>query len=245
MVAPSFQKMRQLDEPFLSSGKMYVRILNEKTGNERIVRWYTEAEYRKAYPNSNQEVSVTASTSTVPKNCQKAALGFKEGPITIFKGVTEEDEEYFRLSIARYCTWWGWYLPYDSSPLADLPSHITPISLPWESVGVDQGYLKPEAQVREAIDSLLYDSHGVSEHIGTIGERREFTLTVIKNVPFDSGYGISHLHTFHDEAGNEYIWSTTAKSWEVGEVKHIKATIVAHQTYQGIKQTKINRCTEI
>jgi hypothetical protein len=243
MVAPSFQKMRQLDEPFLSSGKMYVRILNEKTGNERIVRWYTEAEYRKAYPNSSQEAPVAATTIT--DNSQKIALGFKEGPITIFKGVTEDDEEYFRLSEARYCTWWGWYIPCGLAPLADLPSHITPIALPWDSVGTPKGSLKPEAQVREAVDTLLYDSHGVSEYIGTIGERREFTLTVIKNVPFDSGYGVSHLHTFNDEAGNEYIWSTTAKSWEVGEVKHIKATIVAHQTYQGIKQTKINRCTEI
>lgn len=242
MVAPSFQKMRQLGDPFLSSGKMYVKVLNEKTGTERIVRWYTDVEYRKAYPNSTTETVAAAIKSNTS---QMSALGFKGGPITIFKGVTDKDEEYFRLSKARYCTWWGWYLPYGESNLIDLPSHIIPTSLSWESVGTPNGSLKTESKVREAIDSILYDSHGVSEYIGSIGERREFLLTVVKNISFDSGYGTSHIHTFNDEAGNEYIWSTSAKSWGVGETKHIKGTIVGHQMYQGVKQTKINRCIEI
>ena len=241
MVAPSFQKMRQLGDPFEVSGKMYVKVLNEKTGNERAVRWYTETEYKKSYGVSVKAVvAAPAITST-----QKFALGFVDGPITIFKGKSEDDEDYFRLSKARYCTWWGWYLPHGEEPLADLPSHITPIKLDWDLVGLATGSLKPEAKVREAVDTLLYDSRGVSEYVGTIGERRELMLTVVKNVPFDNGFGTQHLHTFQDEAGNEYIWVTASKSWDVGAVKRIKGTIVAHQTYEGVKQTKINRCTEV
>lgn len=245
MVAPSFQKMRQLDEPFEVSGKMYVRVLNEKTGTERTVRWYTDSEYRKAYPGSKVEETAAPTVAVKEYGGQRQALGFSKGPITIFKNVEEDDEDYFRLSEARYCNWWGWYLTSETKPLADLPDHITPISLEWDAVGTPIGTLKPEAQVREAVDALIFDNHGVSEYVGTLGERREFTLTVIKNVSFDSGYGTQHLHTFNDEAGNEFIWSTASKSWNVGDVKHIRATIKDFKLYKGSKQTVLTRCVEV
>ena len=243
MVAPSFQKMKQLGDPFEVSGKMYVAVLNEKTGTERTVRWYSEAEYNTAYPSSSVKPQVVVSVKEY--GGQRAALGFTKGPITIFKNVEEDDEDYFRLSLARYCTWWGWYLTSEMEPLADLPDHIIPISLEWDAVGTPSNTLKPEAQVREAIDALIFDSHGVSEYVGTLGERREFTLTVVKNISFDSGYGTQHLHTFNDEAGNEFIWSTSSKSWNVGDVKHIRATIKDYKLYKGVKQTVLTRCAEV
>ena len=41
MVAKSFQSMKQMGEPFVEKGKMYVNVQNEKTGTIRKVRWYT------------------------------------------------------------------------------------------------------------------------------------------------------------------------------------------------------------
>ena len=242
MVAPTFQKMKQLGDPFEVSGKMYVVVLNEKTGTERTVRWYDdEKEWKRNFGyNDKHHISVATDYGG-----QRSALGFSKGPITIFKNVEEDDEDYFRLSPARYCSWWGWYLTSEMEQLADLPDHITPVSLEWDAVGTCYGYLKPEAQVREAVDALIFDNHGVSEYVGTIGERREFTLTVVKNITFDSGYGTQHLHTFNDEAGNEFIWSTAAKSWNIGDVKHIRATIKDYKLYQGVKQTVLTRCIEV
>ena len=49
MVAKSYQKMKQLGEPFKDKGKMYVKVITEK-GNEKTVRWYSDIEYAKMYP---------------------------------------------------------------------------------------------------------------------------------------------------------------------------------------------------
>ena len=37
MVAPSFQKMEMIGEPFEANGKMYIQIRNPKNGNNRQV----------------------------------------------------------------------------------------------------------------------------------------------------------------------------------------------------------------
>ena len=52
MVAKSFQNMEMLTEPFEENGRMYIKVRNPKTGTERKVRWYTEKEYNKMYPDS-------------------------------------------------------------------------------------------------------------------------------------------------------------------------------------------------
>ena len=49
-VAKSFQEMEQVTEPYAAGGKMYVKVKHPNTGNIRQVRWYTDAEYSKYYP---------------------------------------------------------------------------------------------------------------------------------------------------------------------------------------------------
>ena len=94
MVAKSFQSMKQLGEPFCEKGKMYVKVQNEKSGTVRKVRWYTEAEYAKMY---GEKVEAPAKVSSV----QKQVLGFEKGYVTIFKGDTYANLEWFQKSIAR------------------------------------------------------------------------------------------------------------------------------------------------
>ena len=54
MVAKSFQSLEQTCEPFTANGKQYVKV-RCKNGNERTVRYYTETEYYKLYPEEKQD----------------------------------------------------------------------------------------------------------------------------------------------------------------------------------------------
>ena len=85
MVAKSYQKLTFVDEPYAGkSGKMYQKVLNENTGKIYEVRWYTEDEYYKMYPEDKP---------ANPYGEQRTLLGFDDGYITIFKGYTDEHED--------------------------------------------------------------------------------------------------------------------------------------------------------
>ncbi len=61
MVAPSFQSMTVVSEVYIKDGKAYIDVRNEKTGTIRHARWYTEAEYHKAYGNKSKDTPITFS----------------------------------------------------------------------------------------------------------------------------------------------------------------------------------------
>lgn len=236
-VAKSFQSFEMLTEPYIVSGKQYVKVRNPKTGTERQVRWYSTSEFEKLYP----EMVQTQDTFCNP---QKEALGFTKGYITIFKGDTHAHIDWFRASIARYARWWGWYIISTEEIPNDLPDGLEPIQLPWDIVGNDNGKLKPESVIQKAIDALIYDE-GTSEFVGEIGERIELTLTVTRAIEIENNYGHSMMHIMEDDCGNVYVWTTAAKSWPEGAVKHVRGTIKDHRTYKNTKQTVLKNCREI
>lgn len=234
MVAKSYQSMKQLGEPFSEKGKMYVNVQNEKTGTVRKVRWYTEEEYAKMYnekPNKPKEFK-----------SQKQVLGFENGYITIFKGDTYANLEWFQRSIARYCKWWGWYIVSTEAVPFDLPVGIEPVELKWELVGEEEGMLKPDVEVKRAVESILYDK-GNSEFIGSVGERLDIEVTVTAARQMNGYYGPCTVHYMEDAAGNQYLWNTSAKSWEVGDVRHIKGTVKEHKVIKNVSTTILTRCT--
>lgn len=234
MVAKSYQSMKQLGEPFSEKGKMYVNVQNEKTGTVRKVRWYTEEEYAKMYnekPNKPKEFK-----------SQKQVLGFENGYITIFKGDTYANLEWFQRSIARYCKWWGWYIVSTEAVPFDLPVGIEPVELKWELVGEEEGMLKPDVEVKRAVESILYDK-GNSEFVGSVGERLDIEVTVIAARQMNGYYGPCTVHYMEDAAGNQYLWNTSAKSWEVGDVRHIKGTVKEHKVIKNVSTTILTRCT--
>lgn len=241
MVAKSFQSMEQITEPYKISGRMYVKV-RTKTGTERQVRWYSEVEYYKMYPEEKQKEE-TAEVQF--KRSQKLVLGFDKDYITIFKGDTYEHLDWFKLSIARYCKLWGWYVISTAEVPEDLPEGLTPIKLSWDIVGNADGTLKNDALVKQAVDSLIYDA-GKSEFIGEIGERLDLTITVTGSRTIENSiYGHSVVHTMEDENGNVFIWITSAKNWPVGSVKKIRGTIKEHKTFKNVKQNILTRCSEI
>lgn len=227
MVAPSFQKYPTYGEPYEKNGRQYIRIVYPD-GHHREVRWYAET------------------PSKAPQNKTlrplKDVLGFSKGYITIFKGDTYVLLDWFRESAARYHSIWGWYFVSEDE-LPQLPAGIEPIQLNWEQIAfVDEDQLRPESQVREYIDSLMYEE-SPSRWQGEIGDRISRTLTVTKVTVLEGGYyGPSTFHLFTDEAGNEYCWTTAAKKLELGKTYEITGTIKQLQKYKGKEQSVLTRC---
>ena len=137
MVAPSFQKFEFIGDVYVSAGKKYIQVKNPKTGTVRQVRWYEDAEYAKLYPEKSQEVA----TKMAP---HRQVLGFGDaGYITIFKGNCDEENDWFKMSSARYTRLWGWYFR-SCDEIPALPADVEPIRLDWDKVGGADGELYRE-----------------------------------------------------------------------------------------------------
>lgn len=231
MVAKSYQSLETVGEVFTSSGREYINV-KLKSGKIKTVRWYSDSEYRKMYPDEP--------VAAAPSRSVKEALGFANGYITIFKGDIYAEIDWFHASIARYAKWWGWYIVSTDEIPTDIPAGITPVRLSWDEVGNDNGELKPESIVKEAVEALMYDPTP-SEYIGQIGERLELTLTIEKAIPLD-GEHPSTMYIMRDDCGNCFVWTTAAKSWTAGGTHHLRGTVKDHRTYKGEKQTVLNRC---
>lgn len=219
--APSFQNLERLSEPFEENGKEYI-LVKTKSGTTRKVRWYEEP-MKKIRP-------------------LKEVLGFTKGYITIFKGDTYSLLEWFQDSTARYHKFWGWYFASEEE-LPEIPAGITPIQLKWEDVAfADEDQLRPESQIKEHIDSLMYDS-SPSKWQGEVGDRitRYVTVTKVTELP-DGYYGPSTFYLFEDEEENEYTWTTAARKLELGETYEIVGTIKSLSKYKGKEQTVLTRC---
>lgn len=218
--APSFANLERLSEPFEENGKEYV-LVKTKSGTTRKVRWYEEPMKK---IRSLREV-----------------LGFTKGYITIFKGDTYSLLEWFQESTARYHKFFGWYFISDEE-LPEIPAGITPIQLKWEDIAfADEDQLRPESQIKEHIDSLMYDP-SPSKWQGEVGDRLEKVLTVTKVIPIEGYYGNSTMHIFSDPEENVYVWTTAAKTLEVGKTYVIRGTVKEHKTFKNIPQTILTRC---
>lgn len=236
MVAKSFQKYEIVGEPYERSNRSYVKV-KMNTGSLREVRWYTEAEYKRMYPN---DTSISNHSNDPFYKSQKDTLGFENGYITIFKGDTYDYKDWFKEHGARYTKFWGWSFG-SFAPVPDvLPANLTPIRLDWELVG-DGDTLKSEDAIKEAIEELLYEE-SPSEYVGQIGEKIEKNLVVKSAIPLNGFYGQSIMHIMTDVDQNVYVWTTTAKALTVGATYIVKGTVKEHKKYQHTKQTVLTRC---
>lgn len=244
MVAKSYQNLEILDEPHektaarSSHPAMYVTV-RTKTGTTKEVRWYTDKEYAKMYPG---DVIVTDNTVTLRP--LKEVLGFDKGYITIFKGNTYEDKEYFKLNAARYNRLWGWYFVSTDELPTDIPEDVEPLQLAWNLVSKDDNTLLPEDEVTAAVENLIYEPDD-SEYQGEVGDKLELIVIVEKAITLDSFYGASTMHVMYDYDGNCYVWTTSARSWEPQTEHHIIGTVKDHKLYKGTKQTVLTRCRSL
>lgn len=235
-MAKSYQTLNQIGTPYLKdNGKMYVKV-RTKAGAEKEVRWYNEDEYAKMYPGE---------CAAGPHFNQEKILGFQNGYITIFKGNIEGNEEWFeRCGATRYHVMWGWYVISTEAVPFDLPYDVEPVELRWDQVGLPNGDLRPEDQVRAVVSSLLYGAHP-STFQGQVGDRLDLVITVIKCDQVRNKFGAVSHHVFEDDNGNHYTWNTSAKCWGEGCRKHIKGTVKQHCVKNNIQITDLTRCAEV
>ncbi len=238
-VAKSYAGLEILCEPYtLDKGRQYVKV-RTKSGASKQVRWYSDKEYAKMYP---AEASSTEPTTEIIRPL-KEVLGFKEGYITIFKGDTYNYLEWFRRSTARFARYWGWYFVSDEPMPAEYPYELEPVRLKWEDVSTSDGNaLLPEDQVKAIVDSIIYDP-GDGEFVGEVGERLEIYAYLKRVIELENGFGISWMHIWEDDLGNEYTWTTSSKRLEDDKEYHFKGTVKKHTIYRNRKQNVLNRCT--
>ena len=233
LVAKSYQDLEIVRDTYIENGKRYCDV-RTKDGKVKRVKSYTTAEYARYYPD----------VKIIQPGNRKHILGFDNGYITIFKGNTYANLEWFERSIARYHSLWGWYIVSTDTIPEDIPEGITPVQLPWGDVGNDDGTLKDNAIINKVVENLIYDE-GNSRYQGEVGDKIERDVKVIKNIEAENYYGINHIMTFIDANENLYCWSTAAKNWEVGKELTIKGTIKSLGTYQRQKITYLTRCSEV
>jgi hypothetical protein len=238
-VAKSYAGLEILCEPYtLDKGRQYVKV-RTKSGASKQVRWYSDKEYAKMYP------AETRSTEPATEIIRplKEVLGFKEGYITIFKGDTYNYLEWFRRSTARFARYWGWYFVSDEPMPAEYPYELEPVYLKWEDVSTPDGNaLLPEDQVKAIVDSIIYDP-GEGEFVGEVGERLEIYAYLKRVIELENGFGVSWMHIWEDDLGNEYTWTTSSKRLEDDKEYHFKGTVKKHTIYRNRKQNVLTRCT--
>lgn len=95
----------------------------------------------------------------------------------------------------------------------------------------------------------------VSQFVGTVGKREEFTVTVNKLIGREGNYGHSTIHLMTDAAGNKLTWFKTGYSDMLeGNTYILVGRVEDHEVYfrnkdsegvgigAGENQTKLSRC---
>jgi len=81
-----------------------------------------------------------------------------------------------------------------------------------------------------------------SEHVGTVGERLTFTLTLKRSFQIETRFGLGRIRIFADAAGNVIkSFGSIPQPWAVEETKTIVATVKRHGDYKEVRETVINR----
>lgn len=96
------------------------------------------------------------------------------------------------------------------------------------------------AEAKKKRDAATARDKG-SEFVGELKERREWTLTIRKVMTFDGEWGITYINLMNDDQGNVIVGKGTKRFGEEGSTVNVVATIVRHNTRDGVKQTFINR----
>lgn len=234
-VAKSYQKLEVSGEPFVENGKMYVNVVTA-AGAQKKVRWYSEAQYAKMYP----EEAVIKKLKPL-----KNILGFDKGYINIVCGESYDHKDWIKEHGGRFNNFFNWYFISDIDvEKLELPEGLTLKKVEWEKVAVNDETLKKESEIKAYLESLIYPEDE-SQFVGTVGERIVVEVTVEKNITLEGYYGIQHMHVMRSDDGNVFVWTTTTKDWAVGSKKNIRGTVKEHKTYRNTHQTVLTRCSEV
>ena len=238
MVAKTYQSLEIQGEPFEENKRLYVNVVT-KNGLKKV-RWYTDAEYRRMYPNEpvveNDLMNFDA----------RQAFGFGEkGYITIYKGDrVKEWAENDRTNIWYNLTF-GYYTP-SKFPTPEVLNGIEPIQLKWEQVKDRDNRMKPHEEVTKLVSNILGGSIiSNSAFQGKENDWLEKEVIIKENISREDHFGEKHTHYMRDSEGNMYIWETGAKNFEVGMAIKLRMKVKAHKEVKGEKCTVVWYCKEI
>lgn len=108
-------------------------------------------------------------------------------------------------------------------------------------------YRRAAAERQAAFEAKKAAERAVSQHVGAVGERRDWVLTVqhVHSYSIDSfrGYGSEtrHISICRDADGNVVIYKGSYALGAKGEVVMLKASVKEHGERDGVKQTVIQR----
>lgn len=115
---------------------------------------------------------------------------------------------------------------------------------------------------REKFLAAKHELDLTKTHVGTVGARQDFTLTVERVLEFDGQFGTTYINLCRDENGNVVVYkgsntfqqrNPAFRSYSEDEelylplprVIRVKATVKAHEVRDGVNQTIIARPKEI
>ena len=234
-VAKTYAKMEIQGEPFQENGRMYVNVIAPK--GLKKVRWYTDTEYRRMYPDAVVEHDVMDFNA-------KHVFGFEEtGYITLYKGRNvEEWANEDRTNIRFNCTF-GYYTP-GRLGTPHLTDGIEPIHLMWEDVMAHDDRMKPHEEVKKIVAAMLNDE-SASTFQGKVDEWLQKTVTVREKKSKESHFGTKHTFTLEDSEGNTYLWETGAKDYPVAQTVSLKMKVKEHKEMNNEKVTVVWYCKEM
>lgn len=235
-VAKTYNNYVISGEPFKENGRMYVNVMAPK--GLKKVRWYTETEYQRMYPNEAAEQDIMDFNA-------REAFGFgTEGYITLYKGMNvEEWAEDDRRNIYFNLTF-GYYTP-GRLELPVLMEGIIPIQLKWEEVAATGDRMRPHEEVQKIVSALLNDTTNASNYQGSINDWIQTQVQVKSKQTKDSRYGDKHIYTLVDKDNNVYMWETGAKDYALSQNIILKMKVKEHKNINSVKTTVVWYCKEI
>ena len=230
-VAKTYMRCDILGDPFTRNGRKYVTI-ETPTGVTKNVRWYTQAEWDRMYPDLAGKNEIK----------YRDILGFGDaGYITIYFGDTYKNLNWFKAAPeCRYHKTWGQYTPSAETVSSILPEGVKTAILTWDAVRNEADQVDFD-KAANAVDALIYEPSN-SQFVGEIGDRTLFELTIKKAIELDGMYGPSTMHVMEDPDGNVFIWTTSTKTLGKGTTYLLRGTVSDHRTYKNVNQTILKRC---
>lgn len=114
--------------------------------------------------------------------------------------------------------------------------------------GLTEGQTKAVLKMIERADQRLAEREAAkvqkaatAQHIGTVGERIDFDLTIKFTTDFETQFGYTYVHVMEDAAGNVVVYKGSKVLGQKGDAVKFKATIKAHDYRDGIAQTIVTR----
>ena len=233
-VAKSYEKMALVGEPFKESGRMYIYVAAPK--GQKKVRWYTDSEYHKMYPNETPISTFNA----------RQAFGFGDkGYITIYRGRNVEDwAEQDRTNIWRNLIF-GYYTP-SKFEARKTDKDVIALKLFWDDIKATDISIKSDEEVIKYVNSLYHmDDNCESKYQGAKDEWLQKQVTIREKKTKDSRFGAKHSYLMSDAENNLYIWETGAKDYSCDTIVSLKMKVKEHQEINGEECTIVWYCKEV